>query len=158
MSIMIRGSENASVVGDSVLLERVGFTCKHKIADIWEGEPFKILDKPNADIQMLKVTREDGIGRIRPLYRTCFFHSLVYQGNAMLKGMTLDDYSDGTTDPEDLTAATDEVVLNISYSDNERIEEPEEIVSVYSNTLMRNPGLEVIKSEYRLRLKIKRND
>ena len=43
----------------------------------------------------------------------------------------------GITDPDDLTAATDEEVLNSSSSDNERIEEPEEFVPV---SLMRNPA------------------
>ena len=77
------------VVGDRVLLERVSLTRKHKIADTLEEEPYRILDKPNDDIPMFRVTREDGVGQIRPLHRTCFFHSLVYQGNAMVKGMTL---------------------------------------------------------------------
>ena len=49
-------------------------------------------------------------------------------------------YDDGATDPEDLTVATDEVVLNSSSKDNERIEEPEEVVPVYSNPLMRHPA------------------
>ena len=50
------------VVGDRVLVERVGFTSKHKIADIWDEEPYIILNQPNADIPMFKVTREDGVG------------------------------------------------------------------------------------------------
>ena len=40
----------------------------------------------------------------------------------------MDDDLDSTIDPEDLTAATDEVVLNSSSSANERIEEPDEFV------------------------------
>ena len=46
-------------------MEIVGFTSKHKIADRLEEEPYRVLDKPNADNPVLKVIKEDEVGRVK---------------------------------------------------------------------------------------------
>lgn len=59
-------------VGDRVLVKKVAFDGKHKIADRWEDEPYFVITKPNKDIPVYTVRREDGIAnrkylcRIRP--------------------------------------------------------------------------------------------
>ena len=61
--------ENKLVVGDRVLVEKLGIKGKHKIADIWEAEPYIIVDQPIPDIPVFSVKREDGQGRLRKLHR-----------------------------------------------------------------------------------------
>ena len=67
---MTRKSEkNKLEVGNRVLVEKAGHWCKHKIADLWEEEPYTVLDKPQSDIPMFKVIREGGQGRVKTLHR-----------------------------------------------------------------------------------------
>jgi hypothetical protein len=47
----------------------VAFKEKHKLADKWEQEPYKVLGQPNPDIPVFTVQREDGEGRKRNLHR-----------------------------------------------------------------------------------------
>lgn len=56
-------------VGDRVLVKKVAFDGKHKIADRWEDEPYLVITKPNKDIPVYTVRREDGIGKSRTLHR-----------------------------------------------------------------------------------------
>ena len=49
--------ENKLVVGDRVLVEKLGIKGKHKIADKWEEEPYIVLDQPIPDIPVLSVKR-----------------------------------------------------------------------------------------------------
>lgn len=59
-------------VGDRVLVKKVAFDGKHKIADRREDERYLVITKPNKDIPVYTVRREDGIAnrkylcRIRP--------------------------------------------------------------------------------------------
>lgn len=56
-------------IGDRVLVKIVAFKGKHKIADNWENQVYKILDKPNVDLPVYVVKREDGEGPTRTLHR-----------------------------------------------------------------------------------------
>ena len=56
-------------VGDRVLVKIVAFKEKHKLADKWEQEPYKVLGPPNPDIPVFTVQKEDGEGRKRNLHR-----------------------------------------------------------------------------------------
>lgn len=56
-------------VGDRVLVKIVAFDGKHKIADKWEEEVYEVLEKPNGDIPVYVVQREDRTGRKRTLHR-----------------------------------------------------------------------------------------
>lgn len=55
--------------GDRVLVKNVGFTGKHKLADKWEEQAYIILEKPNPEIPVYVVRREDGKGSKRTLHR-----------------------------------------------------------------------------------------
>jgi hypothetical protein len=55
--------------GDRVLVKIVAFDGKHKIADKWEEEPYRIVSQPNRDIPLYVVQRENGEGRKRTLHR-----------------------------------------------------------------------------------------
>lgn len=55
--------------GDRVLVKKVAYDGKHKIADKWEDDIYVILAKANDDIPVYKVRREDGEGRTRVLHR-----------------------------------------------------------------------------------------
>lgn len=55
--------------GDKVLVRKVAFEGKHKIADKWEDNIYIVLDQPNLDIPVFRVQKEDGTGRIRTLHR-----------------------------------------------------------------------------------------
>lgn len=46
-------------VGDRVLVKKVAFNGKHNIADRWEDEPYLVITKPNKDIPVYTVGRED---------------------------------------------------------------------------------------------------
>ena len=52
-----------------MLVEKLGIKGKHKLADIWEAEPYVIVDQPITDIPVFSVKREDGQGRLRKLHR-----------------------------------------------------------------------------------------
>ena len=56
-------------VGDRVLVKIVAFDGRHKIADRWEEDPYIIISKPNPDIPVFKVRKENGEGRERVLHR-----------------------------------------------------------------------------------------
>ena len=55
--------------GDRVLVRKVGFKTKHKIANYWESEPYIILDQPNLEIPVFRVQLENKSGKIRTLHR-----------------------------------------------------------------------------------------
>jgi len=50
----------------------VAFKKKHKPSDKWEREPHKVFGKPNPDIPVFTVQREDGEGRKGNLHRNLF--------------------------------------------------------------------------------------
>ncbi|VDI39873.1 Hypothetical predicted protein [Mytilus galloprovincialis] len=55
--------------GDRVLVKVVAFEGKHKIADKWEEDTYRIVRQPNKDIPVYVVQKENGEGRKRTLHR-----------------------------------------------------------------------------------------
>jgi hypothetical protein len=47
----------------------LAFDNKHKISDRWENDTYIVLKKPNLDIPVFAVQKENGQGRIRTLHR-----------------------------------------------------------------------------------------
>ena len=54
---------------DRVLVKILAHEGRHKLADKWEPEPYIVVSKPNSDIPVYVVRREDGEGRTRTLHR-----------------------------------------------------------------------------------------
>ena len=61
-------------VGDRVLVKIVAFKEKHKLADKWEQEPYRVLGQPIPDIPVFTVQREDGENR--RIYIETYFYQL----------------------------------------------------------------------------------
>ena len=55
--------------GDRVLVKVVAFDGKHKIADRWEEDTYRIVSQPNVEIPVYVVQKENGEGRKRTLHR-----------------------------------------------------------------------------------------
>ena len=56
-------------VGDRVLVRRLAFQGRHKLADRWEEAPYTVQRQLNPDIPVYVLKREDGRGRERTLHR-----------------------------------------------------------------------------------------
>lgn len=56
-------------VGDRVLVRKLAFEGKHKIADKWEDDVYVVGAQPNDDVPVYKVEKENGTGRSRTLHR-----------------------------------------------------------------------------------------
>ncbi|XP_033755109.1 uncharacterized protein LOC117338053 [Pecten maximus] len=56
-------------IGDRVLVKVLAFDGRHKIADRWEDCAYVVVSRPNLDIPVFGVRREDGVGRQRTLHR-----------------------------------------------------------------------------------------
>lgn len=63
----VRG--NNIEVGDRVLVKILAFDGKHKLSNEWEEHPYIIPSKPNPDIPVFIVQKENGEGRQRNLHR-----------------------------------------------------------------------------------------
>ena len=59
--------------GDLVLIRLVGLTSKHKLADKWESETYRIVKKPDPEMPVYVVHRCDGTGNDRTLHRNMLF-------------------------------------------------------------------------------------
>ena len=55
--------------GDRILVKILAFDGRHKLSDKWEDKPYVVLKKPNPDVPVYDVQREDGVGRVRTLHR-----------------------------------------------------------------------------------------
>ena len=55
--------------GDRVLVKIVSFEGKHKLADRWEEDPYRIVSQPNSGIPVYVVQKEDKTGKKRTLHR-----------------------------------------------------------------------------------------
>ena len=64
--LRVRGADVE--VGDRVLVKFVAFDGKHKLADKREEAVYKVLDKPNSDIPVYVVQKEDKTGKKRTLH------------------------------------------------------------------------------------------
>jgi transposase InsO family protein len=88
--------------GDRILVKILAFTGRHKISDKWEAKPYIVLRKPNPDIPVFDVQREDGIGRVRTIHRN---HLLPIGelpiGNDIVK-------PEVQVEPDDVDVSTDE--------------------------------------------------
>ena len=58
-------------VGDTVLVKRVAFDGKHKIADKFEEEAYKVIEQPRPEIPVFKVKSESG--KEKTLHRNLLF-------------------------------------------------------------------------------------
>ena len=56
-------------IGDQVLVRLVGLNGKQKLANRWENEPYKIVDKPDNEMPVYNVQRSNGTGPRRTLHR-----------------------------------------------------------------------------------------
>jgi transposase InsO family protein len=56
-------------VGDLVLIKNVGLKGKHKLADRWKSDVYKIVDKPNPELPVFTVQLESGKGPKKVLHR-----------------------------------------------------------------------------------------
>ena len=65
--VKVRGS--VPEVGDLVMVKLTGLTGPHKIADKWESDPYIIKSKPQKDMPVYVVKRDDGKGKERTLHR-----------------------------------------------------------------------------------------
>ena len=65
--VKVRGS--VPEVGDLVMVKLTGLIGPHKIADKWEPDPYIIKSKPQPDMPVYVVKREDGKGKERTLHR-----------------------------------------------------------------------------------------
>ena len=54
--------------GDQVLVKKTAFQGKHKLANRWESEPYIVVSRPNPDVPVYRLRREDGT-RERMLHR-----------------------------------------------------------------------------------------
>ncbi|VDI15681.1 Hypothetical predicted protein [Mytilus galloprovincialis] len=58
--------------GDRVLVKTLAFDGKHKLADRWEDDPYRIISQPNYGIPVYVVQKENKEGRKRTLHRNLF--------------------------------------------------------------------------------------
>lgn len=55
--------------GDRVLVKVLAHEGRHKLCNRWEKQPYRVVEKPNSDIPVFVVRREDGQGGDRTLHR-----------------------------------------------------------------------------------------
>ena len=99
-----RGAEIS--MGDRVLVKRVAFDGKHKLADKWEEEVYTVVEKPNSDIPVYVVQTED-----KQKKRTLHRNLLLPIGNTVLERTET-----GDSDTEELEVAIPFIVTEQSKS------------------------------------------
>ena len=100
------------IPGDLVLVQKRGFTSKHKIADKWETEPYEVVSQRSDGLPVYAVVRND---RKRTLHCNMLF-PLALQCDI---GSTLNDMGE----PEILGNPVMEQVGNFSSSDG-KVDQP----------------------------------
>ena len=60
-------------VGDRVLVRNVGLRGKQKIADRWQEDVYVVVGKPNEEIPVFEVRRENGKQGVKTLHRNLLF-------------------------------------------------------------------------------------
>ena len=63
--------------GDRVLVRKVGIQGKHKLADLWEADPYIIRSQPIPDVPVFRVEKENSAGKFKLLHRNML---LPFQG------------------------------------------------------------------------------
>ena len=133
--------ENKLEVGDKVLVEKVGHKVKHKIADVWEEEPYTVLEKPLPDIPVFKVMREDGQGWVKTLHRNQllpFFCLPKELDDAAV--VSVEEESAESSEEEEIVPEAENRDPYSSSSDSDGNEEPPEVsVPAYRTPQRRNP-------------------
>ena len=71
--------ENKLEEGDSVLIKKVRFEGRHKLADMWDEDPHIVLRQPNPEIPVFDVRQIDGRGRVKTLHRMSCYRSTAFQ-------------------------------------------------------------------------------
>ena len=71
--------------GDRVLIKILANDGKHKLSDKWADDIYVVTSKPNADIPVYKVRKEDGIGPEKTLHR----NHLLHLGNRLKENVVL---------------------------------------------------------------------
>ncbi|KAK3104940.1 hypothetical protein FSP39_013542 [Pinctada imbricata] len=65
----IKVNASSLEVGDRVLVRIVKFDGRHKLMNRWEEDVYLITAKPNPDVPVYKVKKENGSGKVRTLHR-----------------------------------------------------------------------------------------
>ena len=55
--------------GDRVLVRKVDIQGKHKLADLWEADPYIIRSQPIPDVPVFRVEKENSAGKFKLLHR-----------------------------------------------------------------------------------------
>ena len=77
--LKIRG--NNIEVGDRVMVKVLAFEGKHKLANKWEEDPYIVLAKPNPELPVYVVGKENGEGRKRTLHRNLLLPIGTFNNN-----------------------------------------------------------------------------
>ena len=85
-------------VGDRVLVRKLAFTGKHKLADRWESDIYVVVEKPNPDIPVYIVQAESRTGGGRRCRRTLHRNHLLPVGELL----SLDTVSDPVVDTAEM--------------------------------------------------------
>ena len=73
----VRGS--TVEVGDRVLVRNVGLRGKQKIADRWQEDVYVVVGKPNEEIPVFEVRRENGSSSSKSLFNVNFRHKRSFK-------------------------------------------------------------------------------
>ena len=68
--------------GDRVLIRRMAFKGKHKLADRWDKDPYVVIGIPNKDIPVFKVRKESDESVIKTLHRNMLLPFSAIPGGA----------------------------------------------------------------------------
>ncbi|XP_078312843.1 uncharacterized protein LOC144619278 [Crassostrea virginica] len=77
--LKVRG--NNIEVGDRVMVKVLAFEGKHKLANKWEEDPYIVLAKPNPELPVYVVGKENGEGRKRTLHRNLLLPIGTFNNN-----------------------------------------------------------------------------
>ena len=136
--------ENKLEVGDRVLIRTVGLQGKHKIADRWDEQPYKVLKQPIPDIPVFDVQKEDGTGRVKTLHRNKLLHitSLPIEELSSAKVAVKTARNRRILDVPDTTvsALTSDSTDSTSSEDEESNEDEPPESQTYHIPMRRNPN------------------
>ena len=126
----IRGS--TVEVGDRVLVQKVGFTSKHKLANRWEDEVYEVLEQPDKSIPVFVVKGEGVSGKRRTLHR-----NMLLPVNFLPIQNAEESDHEGKKD----SIPDEELSLRLSESDEEETSDEDQGRMVIRNSIL-NPEAE----------------